>query len=49
VARLVASGARIIGVREESATLEEVYLDLVGEAGERDGQATAAAGEEALP
>jgi ABC-2 type transport system ATP-binding protein len=36
VARLVAAGARITGVREESATLEEVYLQLVGEAGERD-------------
>jgi len=36
VAQLVASGARITGVREESATLEEVYLELVGEAGERD-------------
>jgi ABC-2 type transport system ATP-binding protein len=47
VARLVASGARITGVREESATLEEVYLELVGEAGERD--LPAAAGEEALP
>ena len=47
VARLVAQGARITGVREESATLEEVYLDLVGEAGERD--VPAAAGQEALP
>jgi ABC-2 type transport system ATP-binding protein len=36
VATLVGAGARIIGVREESATLEEVYLELVGEAGERD-------------
>jgi ABC-2 type transport system ATP-binding protein len=36
VAQLVASGARITGVREESATLEEVYLQLVGEAGVRD-------------
>jgi hypothetical protein len=41
VARLVASGARITGVREESPTLEEVYLELVGEAGERDAPAPA--------
>jgi ABC-2 type transport system ATP-binding protein len=38
VAALVASGARITGVREEAATLEEVYLELVGEAGVRDAQ-----------
>jgi ABC-2 type transport system ATP-binding protein len=36
VAALVADGARITAVREEAATLEEVYLELVGEAGERD-------------
>ncbi len=36
VRALVEAGARITGVREESATLEQVYLDLVGEAGERD-------------
>jgi hypothetical protein len=45
----VAAGARITGVREEAATLEEVYLELVGEAGERDRPASAAsvpAGEE---
>jgi ABC-2 type transport system ATP-binding protein len=36
VASLVAAGARISGVREEAATLEEVYLGLVGEVGERD-------------
>jgi ABC-2 type transport system ATP-binding protein len=36
VAALVQAGARITGVREESATLEEVYLSLVGEVGERD-------------
>lgn len=36
VAALVAAGARITGVREEAATLEEVYLQLVGEVGERD-------------
>jgi hypothetical protein len=33
---LVGAGARITSVREESATLEEVYLQLVGEIGERD-------------
>ena len=26
----------IVGVREEAMSLEQVYLDLVGEAGERD-------------
>jgi hypothetical protein len=36
VAALVHAGARITGVREESPTLEEVYLNLVGEVGERD-------------
>jgi ABC-2 type transport system ATP-binding protein len=36
VAALVGAGARITGVREEAATLEEAYLELVGEAGERD-------------
>jgi ABC-2 type transport system ATP-binding protein len=36
VATLVAHGARIVAVREEAATLEEAYLRLVGEAGERD-------------
>jgi ABC-2 type transport system ATP-binding protein len=36
VRALVEAGARITGVREESATLEAVYLRLVGEAGERD-------------
>jgi len=33
---LVGAGARITSVREESATLEQVYLQLVGEIGERD-------------
>ncbi len=33
---LVGAGARITSVREESPTLEEVYLQLVGEIGERD-------------
>ena len=36
VRALVEAGARIVGLREESATLEQVYLDLVGEAGVRD-------------
>lgn len=36
VRALVDAGARIVGVREESVTLEQVYLDLVGEAGVRD-------------
>jgi hypothetical protein len=40
---LVHDGARIVAVREESASLEDVYLSLVGEAGERDAGATAAA------
>jgi len=33
---LVGAGARITAVREVSATLEDVYLQLVGEAGVRD-------------
>jgi ABC-2 type transport system ATP-binding protein len=41
VATLVGEGARITGVREEAATLEEVYLELVGEVGERDATASA--------
>jgi ABC-2 type transport system ATP-binding protein len=36
VATLAGAGARITAVREEAATLEEAYLRLVGEAGERD-------------
>ncbi len=44
VRALVDAGARITGVREESVTLEQVYLDLVGEAGERDGRTAASAG-----
>jgi ABC-2 type transport system ATP-binding protein len=36
VSALVHAGARILAVHEESATLEEVYLGLVGEMGERD-------------
>ena len=38
VATLVGSGARITGVAEEAASLEDVYLELVGEAGVRDAQ-----------
>ena len=44
VRALVDAGARITGVREESLTLEQVYLDLVGEAGERDAGVGASAG-----
>ena len=36
IGSLVGAGARITSVREESPTLEEVYLQLVGEIGERD-------------
>jgi ABC-2 type transport system ATP-binding protein len=36
VAALVAAGARIVSVAEEAQTLEEAYLSLVGEHGERD-------------
>ena len=42
VQALVEAGARIVGVHEEAASLEQVYLDLVGEAGARDGQVDAA-------
>jgi len=45
VRALVEAGARIVGVREEAITLEQVYLDLVGEAGERDGGIRGAARE----
>ncbi len=45
VAGLVAAGARIAEVREQAPSLEDVYLGLVGEAGERD--ARLLAGEEA--
>jgi ABC-2 type transport system ATP-binding protein len=41
VAALVAHGARIVAVQEEAATLEEVYLRLVGEEGERDASSAA--------
>jgi ABC-2 type transport system ATP-binding protein len=36
VRALVDAGARIVGVAEEAVTLEQVYLDLVGEAAVRD-------------
>lgn len=41
VRALVEAGARIVAVREEAATLEQVYLDLVGEVGERDARVAA--------
>ena len=43
VRALVAAGARIVAVTEEVATLEQVYLDLVGEAGTRDARIVEAA------
>ncbi|MGQ0609304.1 MAG: ABC transporter ATP-binding protein [Chloroflexota bacterium] len=43
VRALVDAGARIVAVREEVATLEQVYLDLVGEAGTRDARIVEAA------
>jgi ABC-2 type transport system ATP-binding protein len=46
VAALVGAGARIVGVREDAATLEEVYLNLVGEVGERDAPASVPSGQE---
>jgi ABC-2 type transport system ATP-binding protein len=36
VRTLVEAGARIVGVAEEAVTLEQVYLDLVGETATRD-------------
>ena len=36
VRSLVDAGARIVGVAEDAVTLEQVYLDLVGEAATRD-------------
>jgi ABC-2 type transport system ATP-binding protein len=36
VRTLVEAGARIVAVSEEAITLEQVYLDMVGEAGVRD-------------
>jgi ABC-2 type transport system ATP-binding protein len=36
---LVGAGARILSVREDAATMEDVYLELVGEAGVRDARA----------
>ena len=43
VRALVDAGARIVSVTEEVATLEQVYLDLVGEAGTRDARIAEAA------
>jgi ABC-2 type transport system ATP-binding protein len=36
VRALVDAGARIVGLNEEAVTLEQVYLDLVGESATRD-------------
>jgi ABC-2 type transport system ATP-binding protein len=47
VRALVGAGARILSVQEEAASLEEVYLRLVGEAGERDAAPSVAAGMDA--
>ncbi len=41
VRALVDAGARIVGVAEEAMTLEQVYLDLVGEAATRDAREVA--------
>ena len=38
VRTLVEAGARIVGVSEEAITLEQVYLDMVGEVATRDGR-----------
>ena len=43
VRALVDAGARIVAVTEEVATLEQVYLDLVGEPGARDARIVEAA------
>ena len=43
VGALVGAGARIVGVTEEVATLEQVYLDLVGESATRDARTVEAA------
>jgi ABC-2 type transport system ATP-binding protein len=40
---LVEGGARIVAVSEEAASLEQVYLDLIGETAERDVAMTGAA------
>jgi ABC-2 type transport system ATP-binding protein len=52
VRALVDAGARIVGVREEAVTLEQVYLDMVGEAAVRDadgnGTGTGRIGSEAV-
>jgi ABC-2 type transport system ATP-binding protein len=43
VRELVVRGARVVGVVEEVASLEQVYLDLVGERAARDPEASRAA------
>jgi ABC-2 type transport system ATP-binding protein len=45
VRTLVDAGARIVGVAEEAITLEQVYLDLVGEVATRDVRRIGQAGE----
>jgi ABC-2 type transport system ATP-binding protein len=44
VRALVEAGAQIVAVAEEAQTLEDVYLELVGEAGTRDGGPNGAEG-----
>ena len=48
VNELVRAGARITGVGEVTATLEDVYLELVGEAGVRDERSPAQRGGRAM-
>jgi hypothetical protein len=43
VRELVERGARVVAVAEEVASLEQVYLDLVGERAERDQEVVRAA------
>jgi len=43
VRELVTRGARVLGVAEDVASLEQVYLELVGERGERDPEGAGAA------
>ena len=42
VRALVEAGARIVHLTEEAISLEQVYLDLVGETGERDADGSGA-------
>ena len=43
VRALVEAGARVVHVTEQAISLEQVYLDLVGETGERDADRAGAA------